>query len=50
VIAYFVSHGVPAARLVGMPRGDANPVADNSTPEGRRLNRRIEFVINNLVG
>jgi type VI secretion system protein ImpK len=26
-------------------RGDKEPVADNHTPEGREMNRRIEFVL-----
>jgi type VI secretion system protein ImpK len=32
-------------RLTVEGRGEADPIADNSTPEGREANRRIEFVL-----
>ncbi|EDZ63206.1 protein containing OmpA/MotB C-terminal domain [Sulfurimonas gotlandica GD1] len=34
--------GVPADRLSSVGMGESNPVADNSTKEGRAQNRRIE--------
>jgi outer membrane protein OmpA-like peptidoglycan-associated protein len=45
VIAELVANGIDRSRLT--PRGDGpiNPVADESTPEGRAQNRRIEFEI-----
>lgn len=49
VIAYQVQRGIDASRFVPEPRGAEAPVADNTTPDGRRLNRRIEFEINNLL-
>lgn len=33
------------ARLVVEGKGEADPVADNATPEGRALNRRVEIMI-----
>lgn len=36
---------VPDAELIAQSRGDTQPVADNSTPEGREKNRRIEIEI-----
>lgn len=36
---------VPEAELIAQSRGDTQPVADNSTPEGREKNRRIEIEI-----
>jgi chemotaxis protein MotB len=36
---------VPDAELVAQSRGETQPVADNSTPEGREKNRRIEIEI-----
>lgn len=38
------SGGVPANRLVAVGFAEYRPVADNSTPEGRRENRRIEII------
>ncbi|MFI5264832.1 MAG: OmpA family protein, partial [Candidatus Kapaibacterium sp.] len=42
---YLIQSGIEAGRLQTQGYGDARPIADNSTDEGRRLNRRIEFVI-----
>jgi OOP family OmpA-OmpF porin len=33
--------------LTTQGRGEANPIADNNTPEGRALNRRVEFTLMN---
>ncbi|MDP4219739.1 MAG: OmpA family protein [Bacteroidota bacterium] len=42
---YLIQSGIEAGRLQTIGYGDTRPIADNSTEEGRRLNRRIEFVI-----
>lgn len=43
---YLVSvHGFRADALVAAGRGGDEPVADNATPEGRALNRRVEIVV-----
>ena len=42
VKALLVKEGVPAKRITSLGRGEANPVADNATAEGRAKNRRIE--------
>lgn len=47
VKAYLVRKGIDAARIVTNGMGDAQPVSDNDTPEGRTRNRRIEFRIVN---
>lgn len=36
--------GVPDANLTATGYGSAKPVADNTTPEGKAKNRRIEFI------
>jgi outer membrane protein OmpA-like peptidoglycan-associated protein len=37
---YLVAKGVGGERLTAVGYGEANPIADNATPEGRALNRR----------
>jgi type VI secretion system protein ImpK len=37
------------SRISAKGMGDADPVADNSTPAGRAENRRIEIVLNHSV-
>ena len=37
-----IRYGISATRLTAIGKGEADPVADNATPEGRAQNRRIE--------
>ncbi|MBN3779984.1 type VI secretion system protein TssL [Burkholderia sp. Ac-20345] len=37
--------GVPANRLEAVGKGDADPIGDNSTAQGRAQNRRVEIVV-----
>jgi len=41
VKTYLASKGVDASRMIADSRGEADPVAPNSTAEGRQLNRRV---------
>lgn len=45
VANYLVSRGVSRARIESLGYGEQHPVADNSTPEGRARNRRVEVRI-----
>ncbi len=45
VRSFLIGHGVDSSRLKAVGKGEENPVADNSTPEGRANNRRVELVI-----
>ena len=45
VVEYLASRGVPRERLEYRGYGEVNPVAPNDSPEGRALNRRVEFTI-----
>ncbi|MEM7101054.1 MAG: OmpA family protein [Pseudomonadota bacterium] len=43
VARHLVQLGVPSGLVVAVGYGESQPVADNSTAEGRNKNRRIEF-------
>ncbi|AKH43403.1 outer membrane protein OmpA-like peptidoglycan-associated protein [Altererythrobacter atlanticus] len=45
VANYLVSRGVSRARIETVGYGEQYPVADNTTPEGRAQNRRVEIRI-----
>lgn len=42
--SWLVRKGIESTRLFAIGHGEANPVADNYTAEGRALNNRVEFV------
>ena len=48
VVKYLVDNGIAASRLKGKGYGFSNPIADNSTDEGKARNRRTEFKILSL--
>ena len=43
VMNYLTSHGIDAGRLTSKGYGEAQPIADNKTKEGRAQNRRVEL-------
>lgn len=45
VVEYLKARGVPAERLEYIGYGGGKPLADNRTPEGRALNRRVQFTV-----
>ncbi len=49
IVDYMVSKGIPADRIVAVGRGEAEPIADNGTPEGRARNRRIEGTLEGIM-
>ena len=42
---YLVSRGVEPARIKAVGIGQARPVTDNTTAEGRANNRRVEIIV-----
>lgn len=42
VVDYLVSKGVDRNRLEIVAHGESKPIADNNSPEGRAMNRRVE--------
>ena len=42
---YIVTRGVDPSRIKAVGIGQARPIADNSNPEGRANNRRVEIII-----
>ena len=45
VKSYLISRGISESRIKVNYFGETKPVANNNTSEGRRKNRRVEFVI-----
>ena len=45
VRSYLLSKGVSSSRMIAMGVGEADPIASNSTDDGRAQNRRVEFAI-----
>ena len=42
---YLIAQGIDPTRLVPVGYGEDRPIEDNGTPEGREINRRVEFHI-----
>jgi len=45
VRAYLIEQGVSRDRIIARGRGEDDPVASNTDPEGRANNRRVEIVV-----
>ena len=45
VKAYLVSKGVNSSRVEATGYGESQPIKTNKTPQGRQMNRRVEFTI-----
>ncbi|MDL2306487.1 OmpA family protein [Desulfovibrio sp. OttesenSCG-928-C06] len=43
VKSYMVSKGIASSRIITQGHGEVEPIADNSTLVGRKMNRRVEF-------
>jgi len=45
VLRYLIENGISGERLTATGFADLRPIASNYSPEGRRKNRRVEFVL-----
>jgi outer membrane protein OmpA-like peptidoglycan-associated protein/tetratricopeptide (TPR) repeat protein len=45
VVEYLIDRGIDASRLKAAGYGSKRPIAENTTEEGRQLNRRTEFEV-----
>lgn len=45
IVEYLVDAGIKRERMTAVGLGEADPIADNSTEEGKAANRRIEFAL-----
>lgn len=45
VAQYLTSKGVMNQRIITIGGGEAHPIANNGTPEGRQVNRRVELTL-----
>jgi OmpA-OmpF porin, OOP family len=45
VLSYLEKQGIKSSRLESVGFGETKPIDTNRTPEGRALNRRVEFMI-----
>ncbi len=50
VRAYLVSKGVAQGSITAMGQGEAQPLAPNTTAEGRANNRRVEIIVDRKPG
>lgn len=48
--AAIVARGGDPARIASEGHGESEPIASNDTEDGRRMNRRVEFVLSGLSG
>ena len=46
VANYLIRNGVPSSRIQASGYGMSNPIADNSSEQGRSQNRRVEISVN----
>lgn len=45
VADHLVQNGIDPARIQVVSHGEKDPIANNDTPEGRAMNRRVEIVV-----
>jgi outer membrane protein OmpA-like peptidoglycan-associated protein len=46
---YLIAQGINPAIVTARGFGKTMPIADNSTPQGRQMNRRVELVVSGTI-
>lgn len=46
VVRRFIGNGIDPTRFQAIGYGEYKPIADNASPDGRKMNRRVEIFIN----
>ncbi len=46
---FLIAQGLSADAITSKGLGEADPIADNSTAAGRKLNRRVEIIVSGKV-
>ena len=49
VVNYLIEKGINPKHLIAIGSGENKPVSDNGTEDGRKLNRRTDFTIKDIV-
>jgi outer membrane protein OmpA-like peptidoglycan-associated protein len=49
VRTFLITQGLSPDAITSKGLGESNPIADNSTPAGRKLNRRVEIIVSGSV-
>jgi len=47
IVKALTSNGISSDRITAVGYGESRPLADNSTADGRRANRRVEIILHN---
>ena len=47
IVKALKANGISADRITAVGYGESQPIADNSTADGRRANRRVELILQN---
>ena len=50
VVSFLIARGVPVDQIRAQGLGPSRPIADNTSPEGRANNRRVEIIVQPVEG
>ena len=47
--SYLIKRGIDESRILAKGLGESLPISDESTPDKKKLNRRVEFCIKGII-